>query len=227
MIDVKVEVQKVIYYSDDTGFGIISSRVTEIFNGEDEVMVDQVITMKGSMARPVDYHLYRVQASDVLDARYGKQYNISNIYEIFDGNNCDKYAQKQFLSALFTPGQITAMYEAVKNPFKALIDKDVKALTSIKGVRIKTASAWIRRVEENLGRYSVYTEIPEYHLTDNQIDKGIEMYGSADIFVRTVQKNPYELIKIPGMGFKTVDKIAMQGGMQPFSLDRVEAYITY
>ena len=76
MIDVKVEVQKVIYYSDDTGFGIISSRVTEIYNGEDEVMVDQVVTMKGSMARPTDYHLYRVQASDVLDARYGKQYNI-------------------------------------------------------------------------------------------------------------------------------------------------------
>lgn len=227
MIDVKVEVQKVIYYSDDTGFGIISSRVTEIYNGEDEVMVDQVITMKGSMARPTDYHLYRVQASDVLDARYGKQYNILKIYEIVDGNNSDKYAQRQFLSALFTPGQIEAMYGAIKNPFKALIDKDIEALTKIKGVGFKVAPEWIRRVEKNLDKYVVYTEIPEYRLTEGQINKGIEMYGSADIFVRTVQKNPYELIKISGMGFKTVDKIAMRGGMRPFSLERVEAYIVY
>lgn len=227
MIDVKVEVQKVVYYSDDTGFGIISGRIIQILSGKDEVRIDQVITIKGNMVRPIDYHLYRVQASDVLDARYGKQYNISSITEIIDGNNSDKYAQKQFLSALFTAKQVEAMYSDTKNPFKALVDKDVETLIKIKGVRFKTASAWIRKVEENLDRYAIYTEIPEYHLTNLQISKGIEKYGSADNFIQMIKKNPYELTKIPGMGFKTVDKIAMQGGIQPFSIDRVEAYIVY
>lgn len=228
MVDLKVEVQKVIYYSDDTGFGIISGRILDIYKQDnDDVMVDQVITIKGNMPRPSEYHLYRVTASDVLDVRYGKQYNISKFYEIIDGKNSDKYAQKQFLSALFTQRQMTSMYTTIPNPFKALMDKDVATLTRINGVGIKTAGSWIRRVEENMDRYAVYTEIPEYHLTNNQIEKGIREYGSADRFVKAVIKNPYELTKIPGMGFKTVDGIAMQGGIQPFSLERVEAFIVY
>lgn len=227
VIEVEIEVQKVIYYSPIKDFGIISGKITKVIQGIDEVAPDQVITLKGSIMAPSEFHLYYVKASGVLDPRYGKQYDISYIEEKFDGKGGDKYLQRRFLSALFTNGQVEAMYEALNNPFKALVEKDVENLIKIKGCGLKTAGAWIKRVESRLGRYRIYTELPQYRLTDYQINIGIETYKSADNFVKAILNNPYELVKIPGMGFKTVDKLAMAGGVQPFSLERVEAFLVY
>lgn len=60
-------------------------------------------------------------------------------------------------------------------------------------------------------------------LTDHQAQEVFSFFGKECVFV--VKKDPYKLMEVPGFGFLSADKIAMQNGYPEDSIERVEAAI--
>lgn len=169
---------------------------------------------------------YNLVADYVLDKKWGEQYNIISIFNtiIFDEN--DVNSQRKFLETLFTQLQIVNMYTALDNPYVALKNKDVKQLVKVKGCGFDTALRWIDRFHENVHIGKIFTELSDYNLTNNMIQRLIQKYKTPEIVIDKVKNNPYILCtEVKGIGWKTADQIALSGGIYEYSKERISSYI--
>lgn len=216
-------VEYVLYYKDQ--FGIASCSVDEVKEGKFK-NPKEYITIKGQMAEPKVGYGYYVTAEEVEDPKYGTQYKIQSMCSstIFDIN--DKVGQKKFLRAIFTERQVENMYAALPDPFKTLEEKDFKSLVHVNGCRIKTAVRWCNVFDENYSIGKILTELSDYSLTNHMARKLVERYNSPDLVIEKVKNNPYILCtEVDGIGWKTADKLAQDGGMHPHSKERIKAFI--
>lgn len=226
LIKVTCSVEKIIFYKNE--WGIISCSINKIKDGAPRVDKTGCITCKGVMPQLQEKNLYNITAEYVEDAKYGGQYNILSIFTALDFGTGDPEGQKKFLSSIYTPLQVTNMYEALDNPFKALKDKDVTSLIKIKGCGMDTADRWIRKFEKHIGEAKIYTELEKYNLTTNMIKKLMDRYNSPELVIEKVKNNPYVLCnEVKGIGWKTADKIALEGGIGEFSTKRIAAYMVH
>ena len=72
----------------------------------------------------------------------------------------------------------------------------------------------------------IFTELDTYNLTNNMVHRLVDRYKSPDLVIEKVKNNPYVLCnEIKGIGWKTADKIALDGGMEEYCVERVGAFI--
>lgn len=187
------------------------------------------ITIKGTMPTlKEDGTLYNVVAEYVDDPKWGDQYNMISVMPSIEFGTDDPKGQKQFLLSIFTEGQVKEMYEALDNPFKALKEGNAAELVKIKGCGMKNAAIWIDRFNRNIGMAQIFTELEEYELSNNMIEKLIDKYKSPQLVIEKVKNNPYILAtEVKGIGFKKADKIALAGGLKEDSPERIGAFIIY
>ena len=224
-----ISVDRTYFRKDD--FAIITCSIFRLEEDSVEPITGPYgsITIKGTM--PIlkeDGTLYKVVGEYVNDPKYGDQYNVVSIFPSIEFGDDDPRGQKQFLLSLFTENQVNAMYEALDNPFMALKNKDVQALITVKGCGTVNATSWIDRFHNNLAMAKIFTELEEYELSNTMIEKLMARYKSPELVIEKVKNNPYILAtQIKGIGFKTADKIALAGGMQPYSPERIGAFTLY
>lgn len=219
-------VERIKYFKDN--WGIIQVSIEKVQEGEVKKDKWGMVTLKGIMPKPIEGALYDVKAELEVDKRWGEQYQIKAMYTAIDFGEHDRAGQKQFLSSLFTPNQVNNMYQALENPFEVLKNKDAVELVKVKGCGIHTANAWITRFHSNLEIGRIFSELTDYHLTNKMIERLMKRYGSADLVVEKVKENPYVLCtEVDGIGWKTADKIALDGGMNPYSAKRISAFLQF
>ena len=187
------------------------------------------ITIKGTMpSLKEDGTLYSIVAEYVNDPKWGDQYNLISICPSIEFGENDPKGQKQFLLSIFTEAQVQEMYEALDNPFTVLKENNVTELVKVKGCGIKTATIWFDRFNRNLSMAKIFTELEEYELSNSMIEKLMDKYKSPELVIEKVKNNPYILAtEVKGIGFKKADKIALAGGLEPDSLERIGAFIVY
>ena len=226
IIKVTVSVERIRFYKNE--FGIIECSINKIKEGTPKLDRNGIAIFKGVMPQLQEKNLYNITAEFTEDPKWGNQYNILSIFTALDFGTGDPEGQKKFLSSIYTPLQVTNMYEALDNPFKALKDKDVTSLVKVKGCGMETADRWIRKFEKHVGEAQIYTELEDYNLTTNMIKKLMDRYKSPELVIEKVKNNPYVLCnEVKGIGWKTADKIALEGGMGEFSTKRIAAYIVH
>lgn len=226
IIKVTCSVEKIIYYKNE--WGIISCSINKIKDGTPKVDRLGCITFKGVMPKLQEKNLYNITAEYVEDPKYGGQYNILSIFTALDFGTGDPEGQKKFLSSIFTPLQVTNMYETLENPFNTLKKEDAAALVQVKGCGMNNANRWINKFKTHIGEAQIYTELEDYNLTTNMIKKLMEKYRSPELVIEKVKNNPYVLCnEVKGIGWKTADKIALEGGIGEFSTKRIAAYIVH
>lgn len=226
IIKVTASVERVRFYKNE--WGIIECSINKVKQGTPQIDRSGLVVFKGVMPKLKEKNLYNITAEYVEDEKWGGQYNIISIITALDFGTEDPEGQKKFLSSIFTPLQVTNMYEALENPFLALKNRDVTKLLKIKGCGIETANRWLRKFEDHIGEARIYTELEDYNLTTNMIKKLMERYKSSDLVIEKVKNNPYILCnEVKGIGWKIADKIALDGGIGEFSTKRVAAYIQY
>lgn len=226
IIKLTCEVERVRFYKDQ--FGIIVCSVKKVKSGKPRLDKDGTMVFKGVMSQPVIGNVYNIVAEYTVDPKWGGQYNILCMFSEIVFEEGDKQGQKKFLSALFTPLQIKNMYEALPDPFLSLKEGNAEDLVKVHGCGIATASRWIKKFKTNFHLGRIYTELERFNLTTNMIDKLMDAYNSPDVVVEKVKTNPYVLCtEVKGIGWKTADKIALDGGMEPYSPLRIGAYIIY
>ena len=219
-------VERVQYYKDS--WGIVKLSVDKVKEGEPKGDKYGIITAKGPMPQPVEGNMYELVAEYVEDPKWGGQYNIHIFYTAVEFGADDIAAQKKFLSAIFTPRQVQLMYDALENPFEALKSENAAELVKVHGCGMKIAVSWINKFKSNLYLGQIYTELEQYNLTHNMIDRLMTRYGSPELVIEKVKNNPYVLCtEVDGVGWVTADKMALAGGIEPTSSIRIGAYIKH
>lgn len=219
-------VERIKYFKDD--WGIIQVSVDKVQEGTVQTDKYNLVTLKGSMPKPKEGAQYNVIATLVNDERWGEQYEAISVYTSIEFGADDQAGQKQFLSSLFTPIQVNNMYKALDNPFEVLKRRDALQLVKVKGCGMRTANNWINKFHTSLHLGRIYTELEDYHLTNKMIERLMERYTSPDMIITKVKENPYILCtEVDGIGWKTADKIALDGGIDPYGVQRIGAFMRH
>lgn len=120
------------------------------------------------------------------------------------------------------------MYKIYEDPLAIIEAHDIEGLKKVKGIGNYIANCIINRFEDSKDMSKVYIELDSYGLTPNFIQKLIKTYKSPTALIKAVKENPYQLAyDMEGVGFKTADDIALKGGLNPKSVDRIKAFIAH
>lgn len=229
LLRASISVDQTRYRRED--FAIILCSIYELKENSAEPKYSSYnqITIKGTMPTlKEDGTLYNIVAEYVNDPKWGDQYNMISIVPSVEFGTDDPKGQKQFLLSIFTENQVKEMYEALDNPFEALKNANAAELIKIKGCGMKNAVNWIEKFNYNIGMAKIFTELEEYELSNNMIERLIDRYKSPELVIEKVKNNPYILAtEVKGIGFKKADKIALAGGLDEYGPERIGAFIIY
>lgn len=216
-------VERIRYFKNS--WGIISCYIESVEEGKWD---EPYIICKGEMAEPILGQSYKITGNMVHDAKYGDQLDIINMRSVVDFDESNDRGKRQFLSSIFTPLQVQNMYEALSDPYTALKNNDSKELIKVKGCGLDTATRWILKFNLNVSMAKIFTELEDYNLTNNMIQKLMDTYGSPELVIEKVKKNPYILVtEVNGIGWAKADNIAMSGGLDKYSPERISSFILF
>ena len=219
-----VKINKIRYYKDNWGILLVSLLETEY--GIIKTDNKNCFIIKGNMTQPNYQDTFKVIGNEIIDPKWGVQYDL--IYMSISADLTNEDSQKIFLSKILTPIQIQNMYRTLDNPMDILENEDIKELTKVKGIGIKTAIALIERYKEHKDYSFAYVELDKYGLTPNQIKKIVDNYRSPELAVQKIKDNPYVLAdEVEGIGWDKADGIALGSGMHPHAPERIKAYVLY
>ena len=154
------------------------------------------------------------------------QYGIYYSQEIYEFKT--KEDIEVFLSFFLTDTQLSNFLTVFPNPIEVLERGDINELMQIKKVGVKTAENILTRYNACKDKGKAYVELGKYGLSQNIIDRLINRYNSPEIAIEKINSNPYILVnEVRGVGFKKADEIALKTGVDPNSVERGVAFITY
>lgn len=219
-----VKVNRIRYYKDN--WGILYVTLLDREYGTIKVDKYNGFIVKGCMAEPNYQDTFTVVGNEIEDPKWGTQYDLIYMGICADLDNED--SQKIFLSKIITSRQIKNMYRVLKNPMDVLENEDIKELTKVKGVGVKTAVALIERYKEHKDYSFAYIELDKYGLTPQQIRKIVNFYHSSELTVQKIKDNPYILAdEVDGIGWGKADGIALGAGVHPHAPERIKAFIMH
>lgn len=154
------------------------------------------------------------------------QYNVYYSQELYEFKT--KEDTEVFLSFFLTDTQLNNFLSIFPNPIEVLERGNINELMQIKQVGIKTAENILTRYNACKDKGKAYVELGKYGLSQNIIDRLITRYHSPEIAIEKIKSNPYVLVnEVRGVGFKKADEIALKTGIDPNSIERGVAFITY
>lgn len=154
------------------------------------------------------------------------QYSIYYSQELYEFKT--KEDTEVFLSFFLTDAQLSNFLTVFPNPIEVLERGDINELMQIKKVGVKTAENILTRYNACKDKGKAYVELGKYGLSQNIIDRLINRYNSPEIAIEKINSNPYILVnEVRGVGFKKADEIALKTGIDPNSVERGVAFITY
>lgn len=218
-----IRLSRMIFYRDN--FGIASCELESLEEGAVDMPLPTLITIKGTMPELIPHRQYKLIAHEIEDEKYGKQYQVDCVATAIIVDTEDEESKHRFLNMLFTEGQVEAMYAALADPFTALYEADAQKLVQIKGCGAITADRWIRTFRNEFSRYEFYKKLARYNFSPTRIDTLIDYYGSPTLTVQTIENNPYQLVEVPGFGWKTVDDLVQKSGNKRDDVSRIAAFI--
>ena len=190
---------------------------------------NDTLTLVGNMVAMTDEYdtQYKVGCKLAYSDRVQEwQYNVYYSQEVYEFKNDEDV--KIFLGFFLTDIQLDNFLETFSNPIEVLERGDINEIMQVKRIGIKTANNIIDRYNACKDKGKAYVELGKYGLTQSVIDKLVNRYSSPDIAVEKIRENPYILVnEVRGIGFKKADDIALKTGLNPDSVQRGVAFLTY
>lgn len=229
IIKCKIKIDRIFFPKDyykakDGDFYILKATPEEVEMGVVHTDAWGNISLKGNCPKLDMTETYCVTAKEVIDPKWGKQYNIMFINRPV--NLDDKEKQRIFLEKILATSQVSNLYKVLENPFEAIKNQDVESLIKAKGIGTTTALKIINKYNQTIDYSEAYVELDSYGLTNKTIEKICDSYGSPDIAVGKIKENPYIIAdEMDGIGFIKADKIALKMGIGENSPARIKAFI--
>ena len=208
-------------------FGIVSMFLVDEEVGRVEVHPTyKTFVVKGTFCKLNFEDKYNLTMVQVDDKKWGKQYEL--LFLKTEANLETVYEQKEFLRVSLSERVVNSLYETFENPIEVIESRDIESLCKVKGIKKKTAMKIIERYESTKDNAEVYVKLKDYNLTKKTIDKLIKKYSSVDTILHKLKENIYILAdEIDGIGFKKVDAIAANMGMQINDARRIKSFIMH
>lgn len=218
-------VKNIIYYKD--GWGVFTASPQQIQSSyEPKLNKFNEFIVKGNMLSVQRFNEYKLVAKEVVDPKYGLQYEVIFISENYELD--DKEQQKLFLENILTTKQLKNIYDTLDDPFETIKNEDVEQLTKVKGIGVTTALKIIEKYKNTIDYSSIYIQLDRLGLSNNMITKLCRRYKSPELFIKKFQENPYILFEdVDGIGFKKADQLALRYGVDKSSPFRIRAFIKY
>ena len=209
----------------DSGeFAIFSAIVTKRLENCDEDLYS--IKLKGNTCTLEYGTTYKVfcKLSESHEI-YGDTYELVYISKCIDISSKDK--QKEFLKNVLNENLVDKLFDEYDDVIKLLEERDVKSLMKIKGIGNQVALKMIDEYEESKDYSSIYMELGQLGLTHTFIKKLVDFYHSPDTVIDVVRNNPYDLVRVDGVGFKKADEVACKVGIGQYDIRRIKGFLLH
>jgi exodeoxyribonuclease V alpha subunit len=228
--DIQVKASYKKFYSEENNYGIFIASVDmespnqEKIEGINDFYRD--INIVGSMPNLEMGKTYIAKVIEKKHPQYGLQYVVKTIYQ---KPFSTREEQIMFLGALLTVKQLETIDVAYPTDnLIELIKNDKMDLDLLKGIGQKSFDKIKEKIQENEKYQMVIVELTaKFGIPYNAVRRLSEKYGSPDLLLQKINKNPYLLTEIDGFGFKKVDEIALSMGIDKKSKNRIKSCIEY
>lgn len=229
------------YYSDDSTWGVYGfstdddiphftkeTKVDLPFEDKKEVNPNRKLsTLAGKMQELVIGGEYMVKATYKHDKNYGDQYNPISIYALIPQT---RESQLMFLQSIISPWLAENLINAYPNVVNDVANGTLKEIdyNLVKGVREFT---WNKIKEKIINNYlisDIITMLKPLGVTYTMIKKLLADEPNPVLLKQQLEDNPYIITKIPNIGFKKADDLALK--LKPElinSTERLVAFIKY
>lgn len=205
-------------------FAIFSMRIIKwIDNKIDEI---ETIKLKGTTCTLEYGTTYKVfcKLAETHEI-YGDTYGLIYISKCIDISSKDK--QKEFLKNVLNENLVEKLFDEYDDVIKLLENRNVKSLMKIKGIGNQVALRMIDEYEESKDYSSIYMELGQLGFTHTFIKKLVDFYKSPDTVIDIVKNNPYDLLRVEGIGFKKADEVACKVGITQYDIRRIKGFLLY
>jgi len=209
--------ERVVFQNQDTLWTV--ARLAPAGGGE-------LVTVVGALLGVAEGTPLRLHGDWVDDARYGRQFKVSG-YQL--RNPETRAGIERFLGSGLIPGIGAELARRIVDKFGLetleIIDRDVSRLAEVEGIgraRLDSiAAAWAeQRATQDVMVFLGGLGVPA------ALAQRIRERWGADA-VAVVRQNPYRLVEIWGIGFRTADGIARKLGITGAAPARVEAGVVH
>ena len=209
-------INKIIYQNDENGYTVFSVETSE----GDEIFV-------GNVPGAAEGMYIQAEGEYVHHPQYDIQFKV-NECELSMPSDTEGIAR--FLGSGIIKGIGDALAKRIVKKFGddtlRIIDEEPERLAEVKGISIKTAEKIAVRYSENRSYRNVIMFLSKYGISIKTSMKIYKEFG--DEVYNIIRKNPYKIAdSVPGIGFKTVDSIAMQAGISADSEFRINSAMLY
>ena len=211
-------------------YGIVSCEIKKIEKGKEILKTHPIyktITIKGTMPKMIKDKEYKVIGTQVFDENY-KTYSIDiGFIDIYDDKlNIEDF--DEYLKYVMTKSEFKKLSK-IENIKEVLDNGDIETLISIKGIGEKKAKVIIEKYSKNKQENIYKAKLASYGVTEGLMNKLKERYNSYETAISKIENNFYILAEdiVHGLGFKTVDALALRNGVDKLDSKRIKAYIIY
>ena len=226
------------YYSDSSTWGVYGfstdddiphfikeTKIDLPFEDKKEVNPDKKLsTLAGKMQELVIGGEYMVKATYKHDKNYGDQYNPISVYALIPQT---RESQLMFLQSIISPWIAENLINAYPNVVNDVANGTLKEIDYdlVKGVRELT---WSRIKEKIINNYlisDIITMLKPLGVTYTMIKKLLADEPNSALLKQQLEDNPYIITKIPNIGFKKADNLALK--LKPELIDSTERLIAF
>lgn len=165
---------------------------------------------------------YELEGQWKRDAKHGLQFCVDSYKESVQPN-------KEGIVSYLSSGQLKGIgrktaekiYEHFGNDTLKILDSEPDKFIEIKGITPKKLEKIKEQYIENRGARDVITLLTPHGITAKRCVKFYKQYGEEAVEI--IRHHPYRLCEMAGIGFQICDRIAQAMGVNPNSVERVEA----
>lgn len=215
-------------FAEYNDFGIFAVKVVDTENW-DRIEENSYgnITLKGGMPDLKIGKTYITTVARKKDPKYGVGYEVVIPPYMKPFSTIEE--QVTFLSTILSEFQVKALTKAYPDVnLIDLIKGDKLDLSIVKGVGDATLAKIKEKIIENEKYQMAIIHLTgEYGIPYSAVKRLSDKYGSPDLLIDKIEKNPYILTEVDGFGFKKVDEMALKMGVPKDSKHRITSCAEY
>lgn len=216
MDEIEGIVEEIIYRNDDNGYAVVSVRCA----GTPQTVVGTLPFIKQG-------ERVHVLGSWTTHATFGRQLKASS-YETIVPTKSDEIERYLASGLIKGIGEMTAkaIVECFGDDTLNVLANDPGRLREVEGIGPKRAAVIAENYAQQQETREVMIFLQRYQVAPALAMRIIKTYGGSAITV--LRANPYQLVRdVPGVGFRTADRIALSMGVAPDDPNRLRAGLTY
>lgn len=184
------------------------------------------VSLTGDMPQVVEGMKVRVRATEVNHPKYGLQYKVSSVEELgfTSEEGIVRYlAGDDFFGVGIETAKAIVAHFGIET--LQILDENPENVHDVPGISANRKKAVVENWDAARAAHKGLTELLMLGVSASLAKRIERYYGAKTIDI--VKNFPYDLVKVPGVGFKTADEIALRMGVGRESQVRVKACILY